>query len=98
MATAVAGIDRGLLWAIRSKLEVIPEVLSVAYRLDEGVISLWIGVPDCEHSARRSIYAVEDLFAEESRVPVEFNLVTLAPGESLRRYVSTAAPLYQRAA
>ena len=98
MAAAVIGIDRELLFAIRSKLEAIPEVLAIAYRLDEGLLSLWIGVPDCEHSARRAIYAVEDWFAEAFRIPIEFNLITLAAGESLRRYVSTAAPLYYRAA
>jgi len=98
MATAAAGIDRELLSAIRSKLEAIPEVLSIAYRIDDGLISFWIGVLDCDHSARKSIYGVEDSFATQFGIQLEFNLVTLALGENLRRYVSTAAPLYQRSA
>ncbi|HEY1730726.1 MAG TPA: hypothetical protein VGG15_03210 [Terriglobales bacterium] len=97
MATAVAGIDQQALSDIRSKLQTIPEVLSIAYRSDDGLVSFWIGVPECDHAARKSIYAVEDLFADRFGVRLEFNLVTLAPGESLRRYISTAAPIYQRA-
>ena len=98
MATAVAGIDNELLSAIRSKLEAIPEVLSIAYRFDDGSIAFWIGVPECDHAVRKSIYAVEDWFADRFSVQLEFNLVSLAPGENLRRYVSTAAPIYQRTA
>lgn len=98
MATAVAAIDEELASAIRAELERIPEVLSVAYRLDDGVMSLWIGVPECEHSVRKSIYAVEDWLAERFPIAFEFHLVTLEQGQDLRRYVSTAAPIYRRAA
>ena len=96
MATAVAGIDQELLASIRSKLEAIPEVLSIAYRVDDGLASFWIGVSECERSVRKSIYAVEDWFAHHSKIHLQFNLVTLAPGDNLRRYISTAAPIFQR--
>ena len=98
MATVSDTIDQGLLSSIRSRLEAIPEVLSIAYRADEGVMSFWIGVAECDRAVRKSIYAVEDWFAEQSGSHLQFHLVTLAPGETLRRYVSTAVPIYQRAA
>jgi hypothetical protein len=96
MATAVAGIDEELLASIRSRLEAIPEVVSIAYRVDGELTSFWIGVSECERSVRKSIYAVEDWFAHHSKLHLQFNLVTLAPGDSLRRYTSTAAPIFQR--
>jgi len=97
MATAIIGVDE-LLSDIRSEMERIPAVLEVAYRIEDGLMSLWIGVPECEHLVRKSIYQVEDELANRYSIPFEFHLVTLEHGEDLRRYVSTVMPIYRRAA
>lgn len=98
MATSAHVIDHRLVSILRARLEANPAVLSVAYRVEDRLLSVWIGIPEADHDTRKAIYAIEDELAARFPVPIEFHLITLEPGQDLRRYVATAAPLFTRAA
>ena len=99
MASVAISLNQAIISELRTQLSTIPQIESAAYRLCDGVLTVWIGIPDVTREVRNLLFDVEDRVMKEfSSLHIDFDLVTLESGRQLSEFVSTAQPLMQRAA
>jgi hypothetical protein len=99
MASATVSIDREIIRELVDRLEEISSVES-AYFLDTpDAFSVWVGLSPDDARVRSLVYEIEDALTEQhDHIVFDFHVVALPAGRSLRDFMTSAHPVYHRAA
>src|SRR5690348_4987681 len=97
MATPVTCPDQTLALDVRTRLAEVPSIREAYLQCGQSALSIWVGVAEDDRDARRAVYGIEDaLIAQHRDVILDFHVVPLSIGRSLREFVSAARPIFQR--
>ncbi len=87
-----------LLTELRGRLSQLPSVKS-AHFLEDTTLSVWVGIRDHDRNARYAVYELEDSIPQQfPNVKVDFHVVPISPGSSLKAFIAVARPGFRRSA